>query len=101
MSTIFKDLMMSKGLLGGRYGTPGGRSKDVQVKEEELQGGDVQEKEVQEMEVQEKEVQEREVQEREVQEREVAIRKGKKTAKGKRLQPSSLYAKGGLWLRFL
>ena len=37
MSTIFKDLMMSKGLLGGRYGTPGGRSKDVQVEEEELQ----------------------------------------------------------------
>ena len=90
MSTIFKDLMMSKGLLGGRYGTPGGRSKDVQVKEEELQGGDVQEKEVQEMEVQEKEVQEREVQEREVQEREVAIRKGKKTAKGKCLQPSQI-----------
>ena len=36
------------------------------------------------------EVQEKEVQEREVQEREVAIRKGKKTAKGKRLQPSQI-----------
>ena len=68
MSTTFRDLMLSKGLLGGKYGSPGVGSKDVQDEE----GG----------EVQEREVQEREVQEREVQEREVAITKELKTENG-------------------
>ena len=75
----------------GKVWHPGGRSKDVQDKEEkEVQEMEVQEMEVQEKEVQEMEVQEKEGQEREEQEREVAIRKGKKTAKEKRLQPSQI-----------
>ena len=43
MSTTFRDLIMSKGLLGGKYGSPGVGSKDVQDEE----GGEVQEREVQ------------------------------------------------------